>query len=184
MFRLLKAHDLITSPVLIVIEAANEFKDKTTAINQLWQTDFTCLKFTGRGWYYLSTVLDDGSRYIVAWKLCSMIRAEDVMDTLDLALKRAGLDQVTVLHKPRLLSDNDSSVVAADLANRLDDRTSTISGVRPATRRRKARSSFDVRRSRIASCSSTINCLASLSVRSRPSSSITTMPAMPRVSTL
>ena len=46
-YRLLKAHDLITSPAFIVIKAANEFKDKTTAINQLWQTDFTYLKIIG-----------------------------------------------------------------------------------------------------------------------------------------
>ena len=70
-YRLLKAHDLITSPAYVVIKAANEFKDKTTAINQLWQTDFTYLKITGWGWYYLSTVLDDFSRYIVAWRLWS-----------------------------------------------------------------------------------------------------------------
>ena len=43
-YRLLKAHDLITSPAYVAIKAANEFKDKTTAINQLWQTDFTYLK--------------------------------------------------------------------------------------------------------------------------------------------
>jgi hypothetical protein len=61
-YRLLKAHDLVTSPAYVVIKAANEFKDKTTAISQLWQTDFTYLKITGWGWYYLSTVLDDFSR--------------------------------------------------------------------------------------------------------------------------
>jgi len=38
-YRLLKSLDLITSPAFIVIEAADEFRDKTTAINQLWQTD-------------------------------------------------------------------------------------------------------------------------------------------------
>jgi len=43
-YRLLKAHDLIASPAFIVIKAANEFKDKTTGPNQLWQTDFTYLK--------------------------------------------------------------------------------------------------------------------------------------------
>ena len=43
-YRLLKAHDLITSPAFVVIKAADEFKDKTTAPNQLWQTDFTYLK--------------------------------------------------------------------------------------------------------------------------------------------
>src|SRR5271170_4078136 len=85
-YRLLKAHDLITSPAYVVIKAANEFKDKTTAINQLWQTDFTYLKITGWGWYYLSTVLDDFSRYIVAWKLCATMKAQDVTATLDLAL--------------------------------------------------------------------------------------------------
>ncbi len=48
-YRLLKARDLITSPAYIVIKAANEFKDKTTAPNQLWQADFTYLKVTGWG---------------------------------------------------------------------------------------------------------------------------------------
>jgi transposase InsO family protein len=65
-YRLLKARDLITSPAFIVIKAADEFKDKTTAINQLWQTDFTYLKVIGWGWFYLSTILDDYSRYIIA----------------------------------------------------------------------------------------------------------------------
>ena len=57
-YRLCKAHDLITSPAYIVMKAADEFKDKTIAPNQLWQTDFTYLKVTGWGWFYLSTVLD------------------------------------------------------------------------------------------------------------------------------
>ena len=88
-YRLLKAHDLITSPNFIVMKAASEFKDKTTAPNQLWQTDFTYLKIIGWGWYYLSTILDDYSRYIIAWKLCTTMRAEDVTDTLELALTAA-----------------------------------------------------------------------------------------------
>ena len=58
-YRLLKSIDLITSPIFIVIKAADEFKDKTTAINQLWQTDFTYLKVIGWGWMYLSIILDD-----------------------------------------------------------------------------------------------------------------------------
>jgi putative transposase len=119
-YRLLKAHGLITSPAFIVMKAANEFKDKTMAPNQLWQTDFTYLKVTGWGWFYLSTVLDDFSRYIIAWKLCTTMKTQDVTDTLDLALVASGCDQARVVHKPRLLSDNGSSYVSAELADWLD----------------------------------------------------------------
>ena len=77
-YRLLKSLDLITSPAFIVIKAADEFRDKTTAINQLWQTDFTYLKVIGWGWMYLSTILDDYSRYIIAWKLCTTMKTSDV----------------------------------------------------------------------------------------------------------
>ena len=111
---------LIASPAFIVIKAADEFKDKTTAPNQLWQTDFTYLKVIGWGWFYLSSVLDDFSRYIIAWKLCTTMRAEDVTATLDLALQASGLDQARVVHRPRLLSDNGSSYVSANLAKWLD----------------------------------------------------------------
>jgi putative transposase len=65
------------------VKAADELKDKTTAPNQLWQTDFTYLKVIGWGWFYLSSVLDDYSRYIIAWKLCTTMKAEDVTATLD-----------------------------------------------------------------------------------------------------
>ena len=121
-YRILKAHDLITSPAFIVIKAASEFTDKTTAINQLWQTDFTYLKVIGWGWFYLSTILDDYSRYIISWKLCTNMRTEDVTDTLDLALAASGCGQVHVAHKPRLLSDNGSSYVSGELAEWLQDK--------------------------------------------------------------
>jgi len=99
-YRLLKAQDLITSPAYVVIKAAEEFTDKTTAPNQLWRTDFTYLKIAGWGWYYLSTVLDYFSRYIVAWKLRATMKAHDVTATLDLALAASGLDKMTIVHRP------------------------------------------------------------------------------------
>ena len=120
-YRLLKAHDLITSPAFVVIKAARECKDKTTAPNQLWQTDFTYFKVIGWGWFYLSTILDDYSRYIIAWKLCTTMRADAVTKTLNLALKASGCDRAEVVHKPRLLSDNGSSYIAGDLAEWLED---------------------------------------------------------------
>ena len=120
-YRLLKAHDLITSPAFIVMKAASEFKDKTTAINQLWQTDFTYFKIIGWGWMYLSTILDDFSRYIISWKLCSTMKTSDVTDTLNMALVASGCDQANVAHKPRLLSDNGASYISGELADYIKD---------------------------------------------------------------
>jgi transposase-like protein len=120
-YRLLKAHDLVPSPAFIVVKAAAVFKDKTSAPNQLWQTDFTYLKVIGWGWFYLSTILDDFSRFIIAWKLCATMKAKDVAETLNLALQASGLNQVHVIHRPRLLSDNGSSYISGDLAKWLGE---------------------------------------------------------------
>jgi len=120
-YRLLNARNLITSPAYITIKAANEFTDKTSAPNQMWQTDFTYLKVIGWGWFYLSTVLDDYSRYIITWKLCTNMAASDVTDTLELALQASGCDQLPKHnHKPRLLSDNGPGCIAAELADWLE----------------------------------------------------------------
>jgi transposase InsO family protein len=121
-YRLLKAQDLITSPAYILMEAGDKFQQPTTRVNEMWQTDFTYCKIIGWGWYYLSTILDDYSRYMLAWRLCTTMAASDVSDTLDYALNFTGLDQVKVKHKPRLLSDNGPSYIASDLADYLDNK--------------------------------------------------------------
>lgn len=117
-YRMLKAHDLVTSPAWIVYKAADKFAQPTTAINQLWQTDFTYLKVTGWGWYYLSTVMDDYSRYIVSWRLCTGMAASDVSATLKDALKNAGLQRK---HRPKLLSDNGPCYISSELKEWLDN---------------------------------------------------------------
>ena len=93
-------------------------RSSVTTMGLLWQTDFTYLKVIGWGWYYLF----DYSRYITAWKLCTTMRADDVTDTLELALVASGCDSAMVVHKPRLLSDNGSSYISSDLAEWLKDR--------------------------------------------------------------
>lgn len=120
-YRLLKSYDLISSPAFIVMKAASEFKDKTTAINQMWQTDFTYFKIIGWSWMYLSTILDDFSRYIISWKLCTTMKTSDVTDTLNMALEASGCDQANVVHKPRLLSDNGASYISGELADYIED---------------------------------------------------------------
>ena len=40
-YRLLKAHDLISSPAYVVVKAVNEFPTKTTRPNEMWQTSLS-----------------------------------------------------------------------------------------------------------------------------------------------
>jgi putative transposase len=130
-YRLLKAHDLITSPAFILMKAADSFAQPTSAPNQLWQTDFTYLRVIGWGWFYLSTVLDDFSRYILAWKLCTTMTATDVSDTLTMALRSSGLERVRVRHRPRLLSDNRPSYLSAQLGSWLAEHGMTHTRGKP-----------------------------------------------------
>jgi putative transposase len=118
-YRILKAQDLITSPAYVVLSAATTFPHPTHRPNELWQTDFTYLQVVGWGWYYLSTVLDDYSRYILAWLLRTSMQVADVTETLDLARAWTGVDRVRVVHRPRLLSDNGPCYIAGELADYL-----------------------------------------------------------------
>ena len=61
------------------------------------------------------------SRYIIGWKLCTNMRAEDVTATIELALAASGCDHAVVRHMPRLLSDNGSCYISSDLAKWLED---------------------------------------------------------------
>ena len=130
-YRLLKEQDLITSPAYILMEARDKFQHPTQRVNEMWQTDFTYFKIIGWGWYYLSTVLDDYSRYIVAWRLCTSMSAHDVSDTLDDALNFTGLDSVKLNHKPRLLSDNGPCYISGELSDYLEDKGMTHTRGRP-----------------------------------------------------
>ena len=117
-YRILKTQGLITSPAYIVMQASDEFKDKTTRINQMWKTDFTYFKIIGWGWYYLSTIMDDYSRYIIHWELCSTMKTVDVQRSVDAAIKKTGVHPHRM---PKLLSDNGSCYISGELSSYLED---------------------------------------------------------------
>jgi putative transposase len=130
-YRILKAYDLVASPNYVVISAADEFRHKTRRVHELWQTDFTWMKVIGWGWYYLSTILDDYSRYIIAWILSTGMAAADVKKTLDLAIQKTGVSDVRVRHRPRLLSDNGSAYISKELRSYLADQEISHTRGRP-----------------------------------------------------
>lgn len=117
-FRILKERGLLTAPAHILMSAADEFKNKTTRVNEMWQTDFTYFRIVGWGNYYLSTILDDYSRFIIAWDLQKNMKAEDARRTVDKAIFNAGL---TENQMPKLLSDNGSCFIAHEFKNYLKE---------------------------------------------------------------
>lgn len=111
-YRILKQRGLIAQAVYAVQPAADEFREKTTRVNEMWQTDFTYFKVLGWGWYYLSTILDDYSRFIVSWRLCKTMKKEDVQDTVKDALMAYHIHREL---RPKLLSDNGACYIAGKL---------------------------------------------------------------------
>lgn len=113
-YRILKKAGLINPPPFDIIKAADKYKDPTNRINEM--SDFTYFKIIGWGWYYLFTVLDDYSRYIISWELCTTMKAGDVKSTLDKALNH---HNVTLKQPPKLLSDNGSAYLSKELGSYL-----------------------------------------------------------------
>ena len=119
-YRILKAHNLITSPVYTVLSAADKFSQPTRRVNELWQTDFTYLKVIQWGWYYLSSVMDDYSRFIISWDLFKSMRTDDVKVTVNRAVDIAGVRDLNISQRPRLLSDNGSCYVSGEFRKYLN----------------------------------------------------------------
>jgi putative transposase len=121
-YRILKSFDLITSPAFTVVSARHKFYNPTKWVNELWQMDFTYFFIKGWGWYYLASVLDDFSRYIISWKLFPTMNTNDVKEVLEKAIIATGINKVNVKMKPRLLSDNGPCFVSDELKKYLSSR--------------------------------------------------------------
>ena len=92
--------------------AGKEYHQKTTAPHQLWATDASYFRVVGWGYYYLVTVMDDYSRFILAWKLQRDMAADSLIDVVQEAVDSTGMDTVPVQDRTRLLSDNGSGYVS------------------------------------------------------------------------
>ncbi len=110
-FRILKREGLVRR-LEIRKPAGKEYTNKTTAPHQLWATDASYFRVIGWGYYYLVTVMDDFSRFILAWKLQIDMTAASLIDVVQDAVDVTGMTDVSVEDRTRLLSDNGPGYVS------------------------------------------------------------------------
>jgi transposase InsO family protein len=80
----------------------------------MWATDASYFRVAGWGYYYLVTVMDDYSRFIMAWKLQKDMSANSLIDVVQEAVDATGPDDigVPVENRTKLLSDNGAGYVS------------------------------------------------------------------------
>jgi transposase len=105
-FRILKREGLIKPAEVIGFKAGKEYHRKTKRPNELWATDCSHLKVFDWGWYYLVTVMDDYSRFILAWELKIDMAVGSLIDVIQKAVDATGMTDVPVEDRTVLLSDN------------------------------------------------------------------------------
>ena len=111
-YRILKREGLIKASEVVGFQAAKEYHRKTTRPHQMWATDCAYLKVVDWGWYYLVTVLDDFSRFILAWELQRNMAAPSLIDVVQEAVDQTNMTDVPVEDRTTLLSDNGSGYLS------------------------------------------------------------------------
>ena len=105
-YRLLKRHGLVKPAEVVGFKAGKEYHRKTSRPNEMWATDGAYLKVMGWGYYYLVTVLDDYSRFILAWRLQVDMTAGSLIEVVQEAVEATGMTEVPLRDRTSLLSDN------------------------------------------------------------------------------
>jgi len=111
-FRILKREGLIKPAEVVGFKAGKEYYRKTKRPNELWATDCSHIKVIDWGWYYLVTVMDDYSRFIMAWELKNDMAANSLIDVVQKAVDSTGMTDVPVENRTVLLSDNGSGYLS------------------------------------------------------------------------
>jgi putative transposase len=101
------------------LSAANEYHTKTTRPHQMWATDASYFRVVGWGYYYLVTVMDDYSRFILAWKLQKDMSSNSLIEVVQEAVDATGMTDVPVEDRTKLLSDNGAGYVSRSFRNYL-----------------------------------------------------------------
>ena len=91
-YRLLKREGLVKPPDMKLL-AGKEYQRKTSGPHQMWATDASYFRVVGWG-YYMVTVMDDYSRFILAWKLQLDVTSDSLIQVVQLAIDATGMTEV------------------------------------------------------------------------------------------
>ena len=111
-YRILRREGLIKPAEIIGFKAAKEYRRKTTRPNELWASDCCHLRVVDWGWYYLETVMDDFSRFILSWDLKTDMMGGSLEDVVQQAVDFTGMTDVPVEDRTVLLSDNGAGYIS------------------------------------------------------------------------
>ena len=110
-YRILRREGLVKSAGM-QLKADKEYHRKTTSPHQMWATDASYFKVIGWGYYYLVTVMDDYSRFVLAHKLQRDMTSDSFIEVVQDAVDKTGMTEVPVADRTSLLSDNGSGYVS------------------------------------------------------------------------
>jgi len=110
-YRILSREGLVKRPEMRML-AGKEYHTRTTAPHQMWATDASYFRVVGWGYYYLVTVMDDYTRFILAWKLQRNMAADSLIEVVQQAVDGTGMTEVPIEDRTKLLSDNGSGYVS------------------------------------------------------------------------
>jgi len=111
-YRILKREGLVKTAEMKGFAAGKEYHRKTKRPNEMWATDCSYLRVIDWGYYYLVTVMDDYSRYILAWDLKRDMTSDSLIDVIQRAIDATGMCQVPIEDRTSLLSDNGAGYVS------------------------------------------------------------------------
>jgi len=110
-YRILRREGLVKR-LEVKLAAGKEYHTKTTGPHQMWATDASYFRVVGWGYYYLMTVMDDYSRFIIAWRLQRDMSADSLIEVIQEAIDTTGMTDVPVKDRTKLLSDNGAGFIS------------------------------------------------------------------------
>ena len=110
-YRILRKEGLVKR-LEVKLAAGKEYHTKTTRPHQMWATDASYFRVVGWGYYYLVTVMDDYSRFIIAWRLQRDMSADSLIEVIQEAIDATGMTDVPIKDRTKLLSDNGAGFIS------------------------------------------------------------------------